>query len=335
VRTPRPSTDGSNLMSHRRRFGRSTCFLCGSPLRSKNRTDEHVFPKWLQSRFHLWTNRLNLLNRTDILYKSLLIPCCKRCNTVHLSLIENKVRDAVIAGPNAVRALNPLIVYLWMGKIFYGLLYLEHLLPGDRTRKSKPILPRDVLEELETHHLYLQGTRKPLVCPFGIPGSVFVFGTQQPDRIGLQFDFIDNQPLRCMAIRMGSVGIACVFHDAGIIRSFHDSLGDEAYSNRILHPFQFREIVAMIAYKTRLLKTSPSFLMMESPEAINVIATRPSDIHFDEWITEDFCYWLSFFHEQPLDELFNPPNKFISYLNEPDGSFRDLDANTRYTFTLR
>jgi len=322
-------------MSRRRRFGRSTCFLCGCPLRTKNRTDEHVFPKWMQSHFHLWTDRVNLINRTDMRYKSLLIPCCKRCNTVHLSQIENKMKDAVTEGPEAVRALNPLVVYLWMGKIFYGLLYLEHLLPSNRARRSKPILPRDVLEELEIHHLYLQGARKPLICPFGIPGSIFVFETQVPDSVGLQFDFLDNQPLRCMAMRMGPVGIVCVFHDAGIIRAFHDSLGDGRPGKRPLHPSQFREIVAMIAYKTRLLRTSPSFLLVEDPEAINVIASCSSDIHFDEWVTEDFCYWLSFFHGQQVEDLFNPPNEFISYLNEPDGKFRDLDRNTHYRFTLR
>jgi hypothetical protein len=212
-------------LSRRRRFGRSTCFLCGCPLRTRNRSDEHVFPKWLQSRFDLWNNRLILVNRTEIPYKSLTVPCCKRCNNVHLSQIENKVRDAVAVGPSAVEALDPLIVYLWMGKIFFGILYCEHLLSGERGRRSKPILPRDVLEELGFHHLYLQGTRKRLICPFGIPGSLFVFGTSEPERTNLQFDFLDNHILRCMAIRMGSVGIVCVFHDARMIRSFHEFLG--------------------------------------------------------------------------------------------------------------
>jgi hypothetical protein len=233
-------------------------------------------------------------------------------------------------GPEAVRALNPLIVYLWMGKIFFGLLYLEHLLSADRARKSKPILHRDALEELEFHHLYLQGARKSLVCPFGLPGSLFIFETKVPNQVGQQFDFFDNQPLRCMAIRMGSVGIMCVFHDGGIIRAFHDSLGKESYNDRILHPSQFKEIYAMIGYKTRLLQTGPTFFLAESSEAINVVITRPSDIYFDDWVTETFCHWQSFVHHQPIEELFKPPNEYISYLAELDGKFRELDVNTHY-----
>ena len=68
------------LISRPRRFGRSTCFLCSAPLRAKNRSDEHVFPKWLLQRFNLWDLKLSLLNGTDISYKQLTIPCCKTCN---------------------------------------------------------------------------------------------------------------------------------------------------------------------------------------------------------------------------------------------------------------
>jgi hypothetical protein len=44
-----------------RRFGWSTCFLCGRRLTERNRRDEHVFPKWLQKRFGLLDEKLTLL----------------------------------------------------------------------------------------------------------------------------------------------------------------------------------------------------------------------------------------------------------------------------------
>jgi hypothetical protein len=135
-------------LTRKRRFGRSTCFLCSRPLRTKNRTDEHIFPKWLQNKFDLWNCNLSLINRTDIRYRQLRVPCCKDCNRVHLSKIEDKMKRAASMGPAAVTALDPIIPYLWMGKIYFGLLYLESLLPSDRRIKSKPILPREALEEL-------------------------------------------------------------------------------------------------------------------------------------------------------------------------------------------
>src|ERR1700730_12701608 len=80
------------------RFGPSTCFLCSAPLRSKNRSDEHVFPKWLQNRFNLWNQRLDLINLTSIPYRQFTIPCCKTCNNVHLSKIGDIVRAVVESG---------------------------------------------------------------------------------------------------------------------------------------------------------------------------------------------------------------------------------------------
>ena len=38
------------------------CFLCGVELTDAIRTDEHVFPKWMQRDFDLWNEELNLLN---------------------------------------------------------------------------------------------------------------------------------------------------------------------------------------------------------------------------------------------------------------------------------
>src|SRR4051794_24050423 len=101
------------------------CFLCGVELSSDNRSDEHVFPKWLLNEFDLWDERLNLLNGTTIPYRQLTIPCCLTCNTYWLSQIEEKVQKAFSAGADAVEALDRVALCLWLGKIYYGLLFKE------------------------------------------------------------------------------------------------------------------------------------------------------------------------------------------------------------------
>src|SRR6185437_5829167 len=80
--------DPNNLLFQavaKRRFGLSTCFLCGRRLGIRNRSDEHVIPRWVQDRFGLWNERLNLLNGSSIPYRQLTVPCCRTCNNVHLS----------------------------------------------------------------------------------------------------------------------------------------------------------------------------------------------------------------------------------------------------------
>jgi hypothetical protein len=152
----------------RRRFGRSTCFLCGRRLTPTNRTDEHVFPKWVQSRFSLWNQKLTLLNGTQIPYRSLTIPCCRTCNGKHLSVIENTVKTATLKGHRAVSELDPLTLFLWLGKIFYGLLYKELFLVKDKKSGRKtPIADKRLSEGvLSTSPVLARGT-----SPFQVSSS--------------------------------------------------------------------------------------------------------------------------------------------------------------------
>lgn len=82
--------------------------------------------------------------------------------------------QAVALGPDAVDQLPPPTVYLWLSKIFYGILYRENLLRVDRRRGKRPIVPKGILEELRLHHDFMQGIRCSLEFPYGMPGSIFV-----------------------------------------------------------------------------------------------------------------------------------------------------------------
>ncbi len=64
------------------------CFLCGA-LMDGSKSAEHVFPKWLQNRYDLWNQKIELLNGSLMPYRQLTIPCCEKCNNEHLSSLEN------------------------------------------------------------------------------------------------------------------------------------------------------------------------------------------------------------------------------------------------------
>jgi hypothetical protein len=323
------------LIDRPRRFGRSTCFLCGSPLRTKNRGDEHVFPKWLLQRFNLWNLKLSLVNGTDIPYKQLTIPCCKTCNNEHLSKIESEVKSAAITGVKGFTKLHPIVTYLWLAKIYYGLLYREHLLCSDRATKSKPIIPRESLEILGLHHLYLQAVRRTTEFPLGMPGSVFVFGTLQPDKAEAQFDFLNLHPYLCLGIRIGSVGLVCVFQDSSIIKAFHDSLRAPYYRRNRLHPVQFREVAAQIFYKAHLLRTPVAFDVLENPQKIQIVSRHSSDIEFDDWDMEEYCRLLAHFRNQDIREFYAGSSGYASTLKDANGRFPKLDPNKHVIFEIR
>jgi hypothetical protein len=316
------------------RFGPCTCFLCSAPLRSRNRSDEHVFPKWLQNKFNLWNQRLDLINLTNIPYRQLTIPCCKTCNNVHLSKMEDIIRAAVEAGPNAVAKLLPSTVYMWLSKIFYGILYRESLLRADRRGNKRPIVPKEALRELRLHHDFMQGIRRSLEFPFGVPGSIFIFGTTQPNHIEEQFDFLDNHHNLSIALRMGAVGIVCCLQDGGLTKEFHDHLKRPYYRKDRLHPMQFREATAEVFYKSMLLESAPLYVIAEDSYKMLVMTQNSRQVSFREWDWLVFCQLLAHYWRQPVEEIYGGNIGWASSIRDEQKKFRKLDPNALYRFLV-
>lgn len=319
--------DRNNLLFHavrKKRFGSSTCFLCGRRLGSRNRADEHVIPAWVQDRFQLWNEQLNLLNRTSIPYRQLTIPCCSDCNNEHLSQIEAKVSDAVLSGVDAVRALDEKTLFLWMGKIFYGLLAKEVFLKADRSKaRSRPIVPRFLLERYDLHHSFLQAARLPMTFHRGVPASILVVPLQVPAERALQFDFRDSYQLMTMSIKLGSVGIIAALQDGRAIRSWLLEWF-EKYTAAPLHPLQFIELTARFFYICSRQTYTPSFLLGGTPERVDVIQTPRTSLvfrpPFDPWEPAEYANTLSEFTGLPMPTIFQPPNLVHTWLQHPDGS---------------
>ena len=308
----------------RQAFGASTCFLCGRRLGSKNRSDEHIFPKWLQQRFALWNEQLTLLNGTTIPYRQLTIPCCDQCNTVHLAAIERDVEIAVGAGVEAVRALPRETLFYWLGKIFYGLLYKEGLLQRHRARpRSAKIVPKSVLKSYAAHHLHLQGIRLPMMFRDFFPASILVVPCQVPRSLEDQFDFRDLSPALAVAIRMGKVGILAALQDCGA-QAFGAAAHFTALEKLHHHPVQFIESTATLFYQAGLLQRTPKFLTTEGNTTAEVVhlpglSTRPL---YREWEALEFAHLLAFHTGKALEEVFRPPSVILSCIRGPAGEYR-------------
>lgn len=231
------------------------CFLCGDHLTESNRTDEHVLPAWLLHRVGLWDQSVVLLNRTEIPYRQLTIPCCSECNNEHLGELENEIQAGFGEGYDAVCALHPMRLFQWCAKIWYGLLFRELRLRADRQNATLgSIMTAEGLEEFQTHHIFLQSIRLPWSFHKFEPASVFVMKTHVYDDPAHNFDYIDNvltvdgddlirAPL--LALRCEGVAVACVFEDLGLTKQCFD--GQLKYAEgQTLHPFQFIEVACLL-----------------------------------------------------------------------------------------
>lgn len=88
------------------------------------------------------------------------VPCCFECNNNHLEPIEKAMSQAVLQGPKAVEDLGQKNIFIWLGKIFYGLLYRELFLQFDRRNTELgTITDPELLQEYQMHHYFLQSVR--------------------------------------------------------------------------------------------------------------------------------------------------------------------------------
>lgn len=293
------------------------CFLCGS---SEDITAEHVFPKWLQNSYDLWDQQLILLNGTRIPYRNLRIPCCRRCNSDHLSRVENLICNAVSGGYQKAQRLNARTWYLWAGKLFYGILRKELTLRFDQSDPIKEtITSKEDLESFRDNlHLFLQEIRGKHKFQHEVPYSVLICTLHRTDG---SFDLRDDFHQLSMSIRMGEVGVIVSFEDGGLMNETYGRYVAQV-DGRELHPVQFIELYAKVCYQNSLRVHRLTYATALNNEgkgpATTSIANSSTAIR--DWNQEEFAKLLQFHLGDDITVEFQPPNLVSTWLVESDGS---------------
>lgn len=279
------------------------CFLCGST--GDGLTQEHVVPKWAQSRFDLWNKTISLLNHTRITYRQLTVPCCTHCNNQRLGPLEEKISRAVSAGPDAVRALPEGVVFLWLTKIMYGLLHRELFLAFDRKDPSAgAIVSPELLKEFELLHRLLQGTSSKVELA-NVRPSLLVVETQVPVSPLAQWDLRDNPATGFIAVRMGSTAIVACLTDAG---SQTEAMEACAATLPVpLHPVQYLELAAESCYASILFDRTPKYFSVGGEENVVTFQLPPGGLSakpvFRPWEAQDYAAVLSGFTRIDVQHL--------------------------------
>jgi hypothetical protein len=127
----------------------TACLFCGLELSDETRTQEHVFPRWLQERCGIANQTLTLANGTELRYSQLLVPACAECNGAHGSELEARVAEGRATEQD---------MWLWMLKIQLGTFYWESGRPFARDRRQpehgQPIFPLDVIDITYFHTMF-------------------------------------------------------------------------------------------------------------------------------------------------------------------------------------
>jgi hypothetical protein len=310
------------------RFADDVCFLCGNSLTDKRHSLEHVVPRWAQKRFRLCDQKLGLLNGTSIPYRQLTIGCCRPCNNKALQPVETRMAEAVSQGANAVRALPQQQLYIWIAKLFFGLLYKELFLAFDRTDPlSVSITAPDLLREFRMMHFFLQSCRISMKFDGFFPGSIFVHNVKPTPKISAQWDLRDSARDLFVACRMGSVGIIAALNDGGAQR---DGFGHvhEAYTSRALHPLQFAELAAVSCDAAMRFARIPKYMIVDQqPITVAQLPLRGLSKKpiFNRWNARNFIAVLSAFTLVPIDILHPRRGQIMTWLRDDEGQYPDID----------
>ncbi|AWM34400.1 hypothetical protein [Hymenobacter nivis] len=310
------------------RFGPTTCFLSGQPVGPADTVP--VFADWLQAHYDLADRPIQLLDQSTAAFRDLRLPASSAVRP-RLAELEKTVAAAAAAGPEALRALGDDTLFLWLGKMFYGIFITELL-----TEFAPLIRPRyplaenaALLRKFQIFFQLLQGLRVPTEYADFVPGSVFVLEVD-PAEDTVPFEYDDDLNTLVFSIKMGrSVLVACLA-DIGLIGQAMRQVYADA--QRPLHPVQVAEFKARVYYAAHLLHMVPD-LYPRHP--------RPGDTHlvFDALIDDVgvaiFNPWENAAYAQALAELWyrwditladvnRDPTQPLSLLYTPDGTPRTV-----------
>jgi hypothetical protein len=299
-------------------YSRNRCFFCAKLLRSKN-SREHVFPKWLQEKFNLWDKTIHLLNGTTIQYSKLTVPCCKPCNTVHLSKLEKRVKKFLFKDPISVARRNSSDIWIWVMKILLGIVYAERILPLRRSKPSgRRILPQEMRDSLRMTHFFVQQLNLNIKFEaegkLRVPGSIFIFNLKKYRDPSGHFHFRDDMGTLSVFMRLGNRGIIAV-SDGGALEL---ELGERVKRDAAvkMHPVQFDEIGARIFYKSSLFNRTPFYITMHTGNGYHVMQTPLGGLSlkpiFDTWDHPTYAHYLAAFMGTDVDWVMPPGGSLVS-----------------------
>lgn len=276
------------------RFGPAICFLSGQP----TTVTIPIFAEWLQASYQLAEREILLLDRSTTTYQELRLPASASLHP-RIEELEKEVQAAALTGPAAIRALGDDKLFLWLGKMFYGIFITELFKEQDPLIKPKYPLAENaaLLRKFQAFFPLLQGLRVPVEYADFVPGSIFVLEVD-PAEDHIPFEYDDDLNTLVFSIKLGSSVLIATLGDIGLIGQAMRRVYADA--QRPLHPAQVAEFKARVYYAAHLLAIVPDIYPRHP---------RPGDdkLVFDALIDDVsnviFNPWDNFAYTQALAEM--------------------------------
>lgn len=299
-------------------FDDQFCFLTGDLTTEKM----SVFPDWLMDHFKFGKDRIEMMDKSKSYhYEDLQLPCSPRVKKAFEEL-EVKVQNAYQKGFEGMSELDEQIIFLWAGRMVYGMLYYE--MQYESQRKLRLREPFDLSETLRERfgnfHLMLQSIVEPVSFVGQKPWSIVVFPLKYSEDI---FSYRDDTVNLLFQFGVNGFGFIACLQDNGVIGEKENDIL-EKMKGHVLHPIQFEELFARFHYSDYILQYKPEFKIESTEngttiEALPIVAKENRPV-FGFWDQEIFAqlltnYWSVYGIQRGDIIQFQKP--FLSFLENP------------------
>ncbi|GAA4311129.1 hypothetical protein [Nibribacter koreensis] len=315
-------------------FGYRTCFLCGNTITQDQVTQ--VFPEWLMQEYDITERPLQMLDQSVVQFKDLQVPCCRRCQTQYIQPLEEQVQAAAQQGVAGLRALEPKLLFQWLGKMFYGTLINELIKEQDPLIKPEYAVSEQpkMLMKFQSFFKVLQSLRVPMTFADFLPGSIFVVDVDaaaEPSR----FEFRDDLTTMMISLRLDNAMIVCCLLDNELLKRAMRRVWAEV-EPRKLQPIQAAEFSARVFYGAYLLNVIPDYLPRQAKPQDEVLVMDSliddvTDVIFNPWENSAYAKMLALSWarwgvtqadilkdpEAPISMLFTPAGEFVEFPEVP------------------
>lgn len=313
------------------RFGPHLCFLCGTGVTPPQDTVP-VFADWLMDRYDLRARQMRLLDQSIVSYEELRIPCCPTCRQQHVEPLEAMIEKAAESGLDGLRSLPEKTVFLWLGKMFYGILMKELL--TEQAPLIKPQYPlaenAQMLQRFQAFFQVFQALRVPIEFEDFTPSSLFILEAA-PEEDTIAFEYDDDLTTMVFSIKLDNTVLVACLLDNGIIRQAMRQVYADAQA-RPLHPVQIAEFKARVYYAAYLFNVVPDYYprTVQPGDSQVVYDTLIDDITreiFNPWENSGYAQSLLEMWKRwqiPLTDIMRDPTQPLSFLYDAAGKPRIL-----------
>lgn len=305
-------------------FDNKTCFLSGKRLSSSEESIQ-VFPTWLMHSFDLENRPFKLLDESISTYKKLKMPCSAE-TAQHIDVLEEQIRIAFLTGYKEVQKLDRSLLFQWIGKLIYGIVFNEIQI-GIRQQllSGEPMNFSQVLAKKFTNlHYMLQSLIYPMEFEGNLPFSINVFEVDSPVDT---FNYRDEINTLVFSLRMKDFGIVACLQDNGA----NDRYNQETLSKvngKKLHPIQFEELCGKFFYSAYLFNRLPEYTILPTQQTIFIepmplMGIDPRPI-FDNYQPKTYGQVLENFWKPwgfTLFEIIKDPENPMTFLTDKNRQF--------------